>query len=116
MAISEPVRNRVKTHRTEKGWSQAELAQRAGISRTAVSAIEGDRLVPSVAAALALARVFGTKVEALFAAAEHADQPAAWAWEPRSATAQYWQAEVDGRPWLYPAEATPMFTPLPDGP
>ena len=47
-------------------WSQADLAQRAGISRAAVSAIEGERLSPSVATALALAAVFECSVEELF--------------------------------------------------
>ena len=47
--------NRVKQHRLAKGQSQAELAMAAGISRTGLSAIEVQRLVPSVATALALA-------------------------------------------------------------
>ena len=61
-----PLQNRVKALRLGRGWSQAELAQRAGISRAAVSAIEIERLVPSVAAALALAEAFGCRVDALF--------------------------------------------------
>src|SRR6202030_4317371 len=55
--------NRVRAYRRERNWSQADLAQRAAISRTAVSAIEINRLVPSVAAALALAAAFGCTVE-----------------------------------------------------
>jgi DNA-binding XRE family transcriptional regulator len=43
-----------------------ELAGRAGISRAAVSAIEGDRLSPSVTTALALAAVLDCSVEELF--------------------------------------------------
>src|SRR5687768_17093026 len=108
--------NRLKSFRLEQGWSQAELAGRAGISRTAVSAMEGDRLVPSVAAALALARALGTTVETLFAPQDAGDRQVAWAWEPHWEGQPYWQAEVGGRTWLYPAESTPMLTPLPDGP
>ena len=46
--------NPVLARRLAKEWSQAELAERVGISRAAVSAIEGERLSPSVATALAL--------------------------------------------------------------
>jgi len=38
----------VLARRLAREWSQAELAERAGISRAAVSAIEGERLSPSV--------------------------------------------------------------------
>lgn len=59
--------NCVKPLRIARGWSQAELAQRAGVSHAAVSAIEGQRLVPSVPAALA--RVLESSVEELFGSA-----------------------------------------------
>ncbi len=58
--------NRVREQRLARGLSQADLAVQSGLSRPAVSAIEIGRLVPSVAAALALARVFGCSVEELF--------------------------------------------------
>jgi DNA-binding XRE family transcriptional regulator len=57
--------NRIQSWRLTRAWSQAELAERAGISRAAVSAIEGERLSPSVATALALAEVFECSVEEL---------------------------------------------------
>src|SRR4051794_29327800 len=66
MAEKQDLPNRVKSHRLKRGWSQAELAHRAGISRTAVSAIEVNRLVPSVAAALSLANALDCSVEELF--------------------------------------------------
>ena len=50
--------NPVLARRLAREWSQAELAARAGISRAAVSAIEGERLSPAVATALAMAAVF----------------------------------------------------------
>jgi molybdate-binding protein/DNA-binding XRE family transcriptional regulator len=114
MSSTGSTHNRVKTFRLAQGWSQAELAERAGISRTAVSAIEGQRLVPSVAAALSLARVFQTTVEALFGPDEVVDEPVSWAWEPKRSGQPYWLAEVRGRQWRYPAESAPMLTPLPD--
>lgn len=60
----------VQTRRLARQWSQAELAERAGISRAAVSAIEGERLSPSVATALVLAAVFECSVEELFGRGE----------------------------------------------
>jgi putative molybdopterin biosynthesis protein len=107
--------NRVRDYRTSQGLTQAELAERAGISRTAVTAIEGERLVPSVAAALALAQALETTVEKLFGRDEQAGHVPAWAVEPHTPTGPYWEAEVGGRKWLYPAESSPMLTPLPDG-
>jgi molybdate-binding protein/DNA-binding XRE family transcriptional regulator len=99
-------RNLVKPSRQQRGWSQAELARRAGISRAAVSAIEIDRLVPSVAAALSLATAFGCAVEDLFGLAPHGQAEAEWAWPPPSAPCRYWLAQVRGRVLRYPAEAT----------
>jgi putative transcriptional regulator len=52
--------NRVKEARQMRGWSQGQLADKADISRIAVNAIEIQRLVPSVAAAMAPAKAFGS--------------------------------------------------------
>ncbi len=97
--------NRVRHFRAQRGWSQAELAQRAGISRTAVSAIEGRRLVPSVAAALALAKVLDCSVEELFGIAGEGASESSWAWPPPRKTWRYWQAEVGGRSLLFPVDS-----------
>jgi molybdate-binding protein/DNA-binding XRE family transcriptional regulator len=106
--------NQIKTWRVARGWSQAELAERTGISRTAISAIEGRRMVPSVAAAMALAKVFETTVEELFSQSAVAPS-ATWAFETTPSASSYWQAEVAGRIVRFPAHASPMLTPLPDG-
>ncbi len=98
--------NRVRDRRERKAWTQDELARRSGLSRAGVSAIETGRLVPSAAAALAVASALGCRVEDLF----RLDGPAAspsWAWPPRREACRYWKAEVGGRVWLYPAEASP---------
>src|SRR5438067_6808669 len=92
MAHPDPASNRVRQHRRAKGWSQAELAPRAGISRAAVSAIEIDRLVPSVAAALALADAFGCTVEDLFGPQTAATGEPKWAWPPAQSAGRYWHA------------------------
>lgn len=105
--------NPVLKQRLARQWSQAELAQRAGISRAAVSAIEGERLSPSVATALTLAAVFACSVEELFGRGQ-VSQPARpdWAWRPRSETSRYWEAEIAQRRLLYPVEAVTL-NPLP---
>jgi molybdate-binding protein/DNA-binding XRE family transcriptional regulator len=99
--------------RLSRRWSQAELARRAGISRAAVSAIEGERLSPSVATALALAALFECSVEELFGSGEPpAVSKEEWAWAPRSETCRYWEAIVNGRRRLYPVQgAAPSQTP-----
>lgn len=75
------------------------------MSRAAVSSIELERLTPSVAVAIALARVFGCTVEELFGAAPVAVLHCEWAVPPVAAPWRYWQAEVGGRRWLYPVES-----------
>src|SRR5437868_2902953 len=87
------LQNNVKTLRLARGWSQAELARRAGISRAAVSAIEIERLVPSVAAALALAGAFGCRVDGLFSLNAADAGPPAWAWPPSGESCRFWHAE-----------------------
>lgn len=100
----------VARRRIACGWSQAELALRAGIPRTTISAIEGERLTPSVTTAIALAHVLNCTVEELFGTGSTksvADSPN-WAWSPHSDPCRYWEAEVDGRRWLYPVENLSM--------
>jgi len=97
--------NRVKAHRLAQGWSQAELAERAGISRTAVTAIEGERLSPSVAVALSLADALGCTVEDLFGRSARSEAKPSWAWEPAGIPCRVWHAEVGGRVLRFPVEA-----------
>ncbi|KQY59831.1 hypothetical protein ASD11_09910 [Aeromicrobium sp. Root495] len=61
--------DRILAERTGRGWSQAELARQAGVTRQLVGAIEAGRHAPGVTAALALARALETSVEQLFGAA-----------------------------------------------
>jgi putative molybdopterin biosynthesis protein len=86
--------NCVKPLRNSRGWSQAELAQRAGISRAAVSAIEGQRLVPSISAALA--RVLESSVEELFGSSSRCAGESCWAWTPPDPEWRYWLADLPG--------------------
>lgn len=106
MAKPRQLPNRLKSHRLERGWSQAEVAERAGISRAAVSAIEVNRLVPSVAVALSLAAAFGCTVEDLFGTRISATAEPGWAWPHVQPSCRYWHAQVQGRTIFYPVEAT----------
>lgn len=106
MSESTSVVNRVKERRIARGWSQDELARRSGISRAGVSAIEIGRLVPSTAAALALAAAFECRVEELFQLSGATQHSPTWAWPPLHDPSRYWHAEVAGRELLFPAEAT----------
>jgi molybdate-binding protein/DNA-binding XRE family transcriptional regulator len=102
--------NDVRASRIRLGWSQGELAGRTGVSRAGISAIETGRLVPSTAAALAIAAAMGTTVEALFRLprARTRAEGDEWAWPPPALPCRYWRAEVGGRVYLYPVEASPM--------
>ena len=58
--------NHVRDLRTARGWSQAELGVRVGVSRQAIIAIETGRFDPSLPLAIKLARLFGTSIEDIF--------------------------------------------------
>ena len=107
----------VARRRELQGWSQAELALRAKVPRTSVSAIEGERLTPSVTAALALARTLECSVEELFSGPRSvtASEGPQWAWEPRSEPCRYWEADVGGRNVLYPIEGLSLTSVAHDG-
>lgn len=59
--------DRIRAQRLAHGWSQAELAARAGVTRQLVAALEAGRHTPNVVAALGLARALGCSVEELCA-------------------------------------------------
>lgn len=58
--------NRIRVLRAEKGWSQQELAKRAGVSRNSINAIENGRFDPSLPLAFAIADLFGLTIEEVF--------------------------------------------------
>ncbi|NIJ34411.1 helix-turn-helix transcriptional regulator [Sphingomonas oligoaromativorans] len=65
--MAEGLSNRLREERARRGWTQAELAERAGVSRKTINTVENGVFVPSTILALRLARVLGQSVEALFA-------------------------------------------------
>ena len=48
------------------GWSQGELAQRLGVSRQTVNAIETGKYDPSLPLAFGIARLFALSIEEIF--------------------------------------------------
>ncbi len=60
------MKNKLKVARAEMDLTQAELAERIGVTRQAVNSIELGKYVPSTVLALKMAQLFGKKVEELF--------------------------------------------------
>jgi putative transcriptional regulator len=52
--------------RAERGWSQAELAEKLDVSRQTVNAIETGKYDPSLPLAFKIAELFGMKIEEIF--------------------------------------------------
>ncbi|WBO22366.1 helix-turn-helix transcriptional regulator [Sphingomonas abietis] len=65
--MPEGLSNRLKEERARRGWTQAELADRAGVSRKTINTVENGVFIPSTILALRLARVLARPVEELFA-------------------------------------------------
>jgi putative transcriptional regulator len=60
------LKNTIKVERARKGYTQADLAEKAGVTRLTIHSIEVGKFNPSVMLALKIADCFGTKVEELF--------------------------------------------------
>jgi putative transcriptional regulator len=60
------MKNRLRALRAERGWSQAELAERLDVARQSVNAIETGKYDPSLPLAFKIARLFGQSIEAIF--------------------------------------------------
>ena len=58
--------NRLKVLRAERNWSQGDLADRLGVSRQSVNALETGRYDPSLPLAFRIARLFGLPIEVVF--------------------------------------------------
>ena len=63
--------NRIRILRAERGWSQAELGSRLGVSRQTVNAIEAGRYDPSLPLAFRIAAAFATTIEEIFDPDDH---------------------------------------------
>lgn len=68
--MSSELQNRIRVFRAEHRMSQADLAERVGVSRKTISTIEVGRFIPSTIIALRIARYFGVPVEDIFSLRE----------------------------------------------
>jgi putative transcriptional regulator len=60
------MKNKIRVLRAERRWSQAELADRVGVSRNSINSIENGHFEPSLSLAFAIADAFENKVEEVF--------------------------------------------------
>jgi putative transcriptional regulator len=60
------MKNTIRVERAIKNITQAELAEKTGVSRQTINAIEAAKYVPSTVLALKIARLFGKTVNEVF--------------------------------------------------
>ena len=60
------MKNRIPELRADRRWTQADLAQRLGVSRQTVISLEKGRYDPSLPLAFRIARLFACPIEAVF--------------------------------------------------
>jgi putative transcriptional regulator len=60
------MRNDLKARRAERDWSQGDLAEKLGVSRQTINAIETEKYSPSLDLAFRIARLFKARVEDVF--------------------------------------------------
>ena len=60
------MKNRLRVLRAERGWSQADLADRLEVSRQSVNAIETGKYDPSLPLAFKIAKIFEASIEQIF--------------------------------------------------
>lgn len=60
------VNNQVYLLRSERRWSQSELADKLGITRQTIAAIEKSKFIPSLELAFAIAFVFERELHEVF--------------------------------------------------
>lgn len=60
------MKNELSRLRAERGWTQADVAARIGVSRQTVNAIETGKFDPSLPVAFRISRLFGLAIEEVF--------------------------------------------------
>ncbi len=60
------MRNHLRALRTERDWTQADLAERVKVSRQTINAIEKGKFDPSLPVAFRIAKLFELPIEAVF--------------------------------------------------
>lgn len=62
------MKNRLRELRAAREWSQSDLADKLGVSRQTINAIETEKYDPSLPLAFKVARLFKLKIEDVFEA------------------------------------------------
>ena len=60
------MKTKLRVLRAEREWSQGDLAERLGVSRQTINAIETEKYEPSLSLAFKTARLFGQRIEDIF--------------------------------------------------
>jgi len=60
------ITNHIKEYRSRMGWTQEELAKKAGVSRQSIVSIEKGKYIPSLPLALKFSELFGCSTDILF--------------------------------------------------
>ena len=60
------MKNRLRELRAEREWSQGELAEKLGVSRQTINALETEKYDPSLPLAFKAARLFKISIEDIF--------------------------------------------------
>jgi putative transcriptional regulator len=60
------MKNRLHLLRAENRWTQADLAERLGVSRQTINAIETEKYDPSLELAFRIAALFSQRIEEIF--------------------------------------------------
>jgi len=60
------MKNTIRVERAIHQMTQQELAEKIGVSRQTINAIESNKYIPSTVLALKIARLFQKKVEEIF--------------------------------------------------
>jgi putative transcriptional regulator len=64
------VKNKLRELRAAKEWSQSDLADKLGVSRQTVNAIETEKYDPSLPLAFKVAKLFKKSIEEIFELSE----------------------------------------------
>jgi putative transcriptional regulator len=65
------MKNRLRELRAQKEWSQGDLAEKLGVSRQTINAIETEKYDPSLPLAFKIARLFKQPIEDIFDSADY---------------------------------------------
>ncbi len=60
------MKNRLRVLRAERDWSQAVLADKLGVSRQTINALETGKYDPSLPLAFKISHLFGMRIEDVF--------------------------------------------------